>query len=343
MSILSVIILLAGFFNLFLGLFIFFKKTKNHIFSLFCFLTAAWVFSNFLLVEKPTIFFLKTTYALGTVALTSACFWALNIASEKITKKKFFFLTLLGLIFFSWSFLTPIENTQNSHLYSMGLEVEKGGMFFSAYTVFVALLFAFILFTLIKKYRKNRDLKIGYVLLGVSLQIITIISLTFILPLFGIHKLSALDSPSSLFFVFFSFLAIAKYNLLNLKVVLTEILVFAVAIILLSLPFAMQELQLVILTSALFLVFCCFGYLLIRTARREVKRKEILEKEVRKRTQELQEAKQTAEKTSQKLKKRNEELERFYKLMVGRELKMIELKKQLKKSLNKPFFSQNRD
>jgi len=339
MNILSVVILLTSFFNLFLGLFIFFKRKKNYAFSAFCFLTAIWVFSNFVLVEKPSIFYLKTTYALGSVALTSACFWALSIASEKITKKKIFFLILLGLIFFSWSYLTPIENSHNNHLYSMGLEVEKGGMFFSAYTVFVALLFGFILFFLIRKYRKNKDAKIGYVLLGASLQVITIISLTFILPLFGFHKLSALDSPSSLFFVFFSFLAIAKYNLLNLKVVLTEILVFAAGIILLTLPFAVKEPQLKVLTLALFFVFSCFGYLLIRTAKREVKRKEILETEVRKRTQELQKAKTEAEETSQKLRKRNEELERFYKLTVGRELKMIELKKKL----NQALASQNRD
>lgn len=63
-----------------------------------------------------------------------------------------------------------------------------------------------------------------------------------------------------------------------------------------------------------------------------------MEIKVKARTRELQELNKTLEKQvgdrTKELKKRLDELERFNKAVVGRELKMIELKKELKR-LNK--------
>ena len=56
---------------------------------------------------------------------------------------------------------------------------------------------------------------------------------------------------------------------------------------------------------------------------REIRQKEILEEKVKERTKELQAA-------YEDIKKRKEDLEKFYKLTVGRELRMIELKQKIK-------------
>jgi len=56
------------------------------------------------------------------------------------------------------------------------------------------------------------------------------------------------------------------------------------------------------------------------------------------RAQEAEKAKNLAEERAREINKRKEELERFYKLTVGRELKMIDLKgkiKQLENTLTK--------
>ncbi len=67
-----------------------------------------------------------------------------------------------------------------------------------------------------------------------------------------------------------------------------------------------------------------------KSSHREAKQKEILEQTVRERTRELETAKNLAEQKAEEIKKRSEELERFYRLTIGRELKMIDLKKQIK-------------
>jgi len=76
-----------------------------------------------------------------------------------------------------------------------------------------------------------------------------------------------------------------------------------------------------------FLLFVTIsGILLVRGNLREFKQREqmtvILEQRVKERTKELEEAKKAAEKGK-------EELEKFYKLTIGRELKMTELKKKI--------------
>ena len=78
-----------------------------------------------------------------------------------------------------------------------------------------------------------------------------------------------------------------------------------------------------ILMIGVFLVYCFIGYLLIKYTLNEVQQKETLEQKVKERTRELQGA-------YEDIKKRKEDLEKFYKLTVGRELRMIELKKQIK-------------
>lgn len=93
--------------------------------------------------------------------------------------------------------------------------------------------------------------------------------------------------------MFFSAIAIGYYRLFELKLILTEILVVAMGIILFLLPFAVHEWQLTILTSILFILFCFFGYLLIKSSQKELKQKEILEQTVKERTKSLETSRQT--------------------------------------------------
>ena len=125
-------------------------------------------------------------------------------------------------------------------------------------------------------------------------------------------------------YLIFTALAITRYHLFGIRVILTELLVGVMGIILLFLPFVIETtLPMRALMIGVFLLFCFFGYLLIRYTYREIRQKEILEQKVKERTKELQTA-------YEEIKKRKEDLEKFYKLTVGRELRMIELKKKIK-------------
>ena len=146
---------------------------------------------------------------------------------------------------------------------------------------------------------------------------------TCFLPNFGINLYPIFNFTVPLYPAIMTF-AILKYHLFEIRVILTELLVGVMGIILLFLPFVIETtLPMRVLMIGVFLLFCFFGYLLIQYTHREIKQKEILEQKVKERTKELQTA-------YEEIKKRKEDLEKFYKLTVGRELKMIELKQKIK-------------
>lgn len=161
------------------------------------------------------------------------------------------------------------------------------------------------------------------------------------------------------------FLGIIAYRnlqerLSGIKVILVEIFVGLMGASLAVMPFLINLLWLQALLSGLFALFCVFGYLLVKSTIKEYREKEQLEQKVFERTQELEAAKKNLEEMNsilevrvrartlelqalnqtleEKVARRTNELEqkiqaleRFQRITVGRELKMIELKKEIKR------------
>src|SRR3989344_8406554 len=74
-------------------------------------------------------------------------------------------------------------------------------------------------------------IQIRFVLTGVVLYGLTAITSSLILPrFFGIFDYTLLDAPSLIFFVGLTAYAILKLHLFNVKVIATELLVFALSI-----------------------------------------------------------------------------------------------------------------
>lgn len=80
-----------------------------------------------------------------------------------------------------------------------------------------------------------------------------------------------------LYIIIFTF-ATLKYHLFEIRILLTEVLVWMIGVCLLFLPFSMPTGELKILTSFILILFLIFGYYLIRAIREETERKEELEK-----------------------------------------------------------------
>lgn len=116
--------------------------------------------------------------------------------------------------------------------------------------------------------------------------------------------------------------AILRYGLFDAKMILTEFLVGVMGFALIILPIVIPETKFKIATALMFAFFCFIGYMLIKTTSKEIEAKEHLEERVAERTQELQTA-------YEDIKKQKEELEKWYNLTIGRELKMAELKKKI--------------
>jgi len=342
MPIVNVIILTAAVCDLFLGLLVLLKdprKRLNLFFGVFCLICSLWIMANFLLFTFPSAFWLQSTYSFGALAASFSIFWGLEITNKKVTKIKAGVFGFFGVLFFIACYfgfkmphLTPSDLNQ---LYASGIEIKNSLPFFIGYIIWVAgaILYTISLLVLGYRHASNDIIKkqLGYILIGISLNGLFIIVASFILPLFGFYAWSSLlDSPSSLFLIAFSAAAIMRYRLFEIKIILTEILVSIMALFLFFLPFVMETTQMIALTAGLFLAFCFCGYLLIKGAIREAKQKDVLEQKVAERTADLEKAKNLAEQQTAEVIARKEELERFYHLTVGRELKMIELKKKIK-------------
>ncbi len=126
-----------------------------------------------------------------------------------------------------------------------------------------------------------------------------------------------------------------------MKIILTEILVGAIALILFVRAFLSQSVASKVLGFTTFFFFLFAGYLLIKTTGKEIKRKEEVEKLAKELEglnqsleQKVKERTKDLEKSYQEIKGRKEDLERFYNLAVGRELKMADLKKETEKLKN---------
>lgn len=294
--------------------------------------------ANFLLFTFPSAFWLQSTYSFGALAAATSTFWGLEITNKKITKATAGFFGVSGILFFIACYfgfrMPPLTPADLNQLYASGIEVKNSLPFFIGYIIYVTGALFYTISILILGYRKaQNDLvkkQISYVLIGLSLNALCAITAAFVLPLFGFYAWSSLfDSPSSLFLIAFSAAAITRYRLFEIKVILTEILVSMMALFLLFLPFVMETTQMIVLTAGIFLAFCFCGYLLIRGAIHEAKQKDILEQKVAERTAELKKSKDLAEQKTAEVIARKEELESFYRLTMGRELKMIELKKKI--------------
>jgi len=138
---------------------------------------------------------------------------------------------------------------------------------------------------------------------------------------------------------FYNFIKHKLFKIKTIKIILTEILVIIIVLFLLIQGLLAATFTNNILSFIILISFLSVSYLLIRATQEEIKRKiqaerlaqelkdlnKTLEERVNQRTIELK-------KSYDEIKKRTEELEKFYNLTVGRELKILELRKQLKDS-----------
>jgi len=131
------------------------------------------------------------------------------------------------------------------------------------------------------------------------------------------------------FYLLFVAYGIVRKQLFGIKLILTEALVGLMGVLLLFAVFFMPTQESKILISVIFILFCAIGYLLIKATLREVEQKEVFAGMVQERTKELEQSKKIAE-------ERAAELEKWYNLTIGRELRMAELKEKIKEMEEKP-------
>ena len=118
-----------------------------------------------------------------------------------------------------------------------------------------------------------------------------------------------------------SYVVVSYYHL-NIKAIITEALIILILAALFIQILTSSSSRELMERAFFFVVIAILGHSVIRSVEMESHQAEILEQAVEQKTKELR-------KSYEDVKKRKEELERFYNLTIGRELRMIELKKEI--------------
>lgn len=184
-------------------------------------------------------------------------------------------LTLATLTIFTRFIIKSPAFDKNGTIFPL---FSQGGEF--AFYGYVILLTILINVILVKNYissPKVNKLKIQYFLVGMILFATLNFIFNVILPIFGTnYSYCQLGNYSTLFLIGFTAYAIIKQNLFGIKVVLTQILVMAIAILLFANFLVSQTTFEYIWKGGLFIIFCLFGWLLIKSVKKEIQQKEQL-------------------------------------------------------------------
>ena len=334
----NILILLINIGAITLGVTVYRKdpfRRINRLFFVSSFFMLGWV--NFAYLARLSmhqnldfsLLFLKIAWLITPLFFSLLYFLIVNIITDEHQKKyrilnKIVILggcTIALITTFSNSVLKEIIVTDGS------LKIVYGNGVIG-YLGFGIFLIISTLLLLLKGYfnlSPEKKLKIQYLFIGLVIFYLANFLFNIFFPIF-LHRtdLYYLGDYSTIILLFFMTYAIVKRKLFGIKVVLTQLLVGFIAILLLvnivnsktPLEYGWK--------GVLFLLFLFFGYLLIRGSLREARQKEILAKMVDEKTEELR-------KSNKELEKSKGELEKWYKATVGRELRMIELKKEIKK------------
>ncbi|MCJ7646821.1 ATP-binding protein [bacterium] len=227
------IVLVGGIANFLLGLLILKKGAPTPLkrpFTIFAFLTSLWVFSNFIFLVSHSTFWFKTAYALGALIPSSALIWVLCFSTGKKPSPSLSYIGYgIGLLFFTLCYV--------NNIFIVGIVPQVSGFsenygpFFPVYSIYMSGILLYLLYRIFLCCRKFVGVKreqAKYIFLGGATFAIISFVVSFLLPLFGYTKYGILDSPSSLFFVGFTVLAIIQHRLMDINVVITRGTVFAV-------------------------------------------------------------------------------------------------------------------
>lgn len=234
----TILILFAGVSNLllaFLSLKISFHRKLNRYFGFFALTTGIWVLNNFFLRLSPDIFRLRLSYSLGVLVILTAIPWIQELVDNHgITGK---------LIQFTCLIFGVISITSNSIINSLQGSSEGGyravtGEQFSIYSVFFFVCLVYIFLIQISVYLNSsgaRKAQLRYVIAGEIIFSGISLFVSFIIPtVFRSFEYTALDSPSSIFWIGFTFYTIAKHRFLDVRQFILRTISFSFLVIIIT-------------------------------------------------------------------------------------------------------------
>lgn len=263
------------------------KKIVNVRFFTFAVSAVLWQITNlimFINTHLPyDLLWTRLTYLTGIFAAYYLLrfiivFPKINIQNQVLIRIVDIFglvITLIG------GFITLLPDTIISVTYLNGSRSPQYGFLFTFFTVaLVVLALSIFLLALINYLRsdKTEKIKMKYMIIGVVITLLVVIFTDIISPSFvGSNYLSNFDAFSLIFLFIFTFYAIVKHQLFNIKVILTETAVGLVVLVsLIQTLLANNTIQRII-SGSIFILVVYGGYLIIKSVLNEIHQKEQLQ------------------------------------------------------------------
>jgi len=277
----------SGILNLFLGLMVWLRDVKNRLnfgFALFSLSTVLLILLDFIFRFQPSLLILRASYACAALVPMAALFWILEICKSNLRSSvlyRYGLLFLPGLIFFILPFINQLIVADIYELTILGYRGKLGPLF-GLYALYFISYMVFFITLLYRTQRNSIDsifvLQIRFILLGITLYGISALTASVILPqFFQIFDYTLLDAPSLIFFVGFTAYAILKLHLFNIKVIATELLVFALSIFIFIRAVVSESVTEQFINAGIFLSIIIVGVFLIRSVIKEVSQREKIE------------------------------------------------------------------
>lgn len=273
-----------------LGVFVYFKNRKvkvNQIFALFCFSVAFWSFGYYLwqtAKDANSALFWLRELMVGAIFIPIFYFHFILIFLEITSKKKSLIIGyLFAFLFFIFNF-TSLFVKQVNREFSFEFW-PKPGIAFHFFLVWWVFYIIYATYLLFKNYSKSTGVKknqILYILTGMIIGYLG--GMTNYFLWYGIPIPPVGNILVSVYVGMVAY-AIVKQKLFDIKVILTELSVGAIAILLLVNFFTSESLFEYVWKAVLFFWFIIFGIVLIKSVLKEIKL-----------TEKLQDAYQTLEK-----------------------------------------------
>lgn len=322
----------AFFLNVILAVVIFVnsRKQKEYLsFSLLAFSVSLWALGMFMYrgvsTTEAAILWTKFYYVFAGIIPASFLYFSLNFPLKhpglgRITKwllTGFGFVSIISPFFGDFIVSDVVVQRIGEDKISFGMGLLTWGFYLVTY-------FLLAFYFLLNRYFSrtiDRVVRIQYnfILIGSGIAVVIGVFTNHILPLFFSNPVYAWIGPTaSLIMTFFILIAMFKHNLFNIKLIITELLMFFVWVVLLvnllmSLP---RGTETFLPNLSVLVILIIAGILVIRGVVNDVKRetrekeKEIQHrKEVEKLNQELQITNEKIDKTNRELDKVNTELE----------------------------------
>lgn len=280
MNTISAIMLVTAACNLFLGIFVYVNgpsKRLNRWYGIFGVVTSLWVLANFMIGIFPIVFWIYTVYALGALIPAFSLMWILDLCEQKLNRIKVAFIWFFALVFFIIPYISGnlfLSNVEG--VYAGKIEGDYGFLFL-LYSLYMFSILFFAGYILIQRYRSVKGIQktqLSFVASGAVAWIVIVLIVSFIIPLFNVFDYTALDAPASLIFLTLTAYAVTRYHFFNIKVIATELFVFALWIFIIIRALLSESFPDLLVNGSLFFATIIIGILLIRSVMKEVRQTE---------------------------------------------------------------------